>query len=128
MKAAANGIAIDYVIDGPEGAPWVTFSTKISNDATLWDDHVAGLTDRYRLLRYDSRGHGGTAATAGDYTFDLLNRDLLRPRAAHLASRPPPPPARFAPFFIPYTPALSVSSLRARTGCHSCGSTTTSRC
>ncbi len=77
MKAEANGIAIDYRIDGPEGAPWITFSTGISNDATMWDDHVAGLADRYRLLRYDSRGHGGTAATAGDYTFDLLNGDVV---------------------------------------------------
>ncbi len=65
MKAETNGIAIDYVIDGPEGAPWVTFSTGISNDATMWDGHVAGLADRYRLLRYDSRGHGASEATAG---------------------------------------------------------------
>ncbi len=45
MKAETNGIAIDYVIDGPEGAPWVTFSTGISNDTTMWDGHVAGLAD-----------------------------------------------------------------------------------
>ncbi len=77
MKAEANGIAVNYEIDGPEAAPWITFSTGISNDTTLWDDHVAGLADRYRLLRYDSRGHGGTTATAGDYTFDLLAGDVL---------------------------------------------------
>ncbi len=77
MKAEANGIAINYEVDGPQGAPWVTFSTGISNDTTLWDDHVAGLADRYRLLRYDSRGHGASSATAGDYTFDLLCGDVL---------------------------------------------------
>ncbi len=77
MKAEANGIAINYEVDGPQGAPWVTFSTGISNDTTLWDDHVAGLADRYRLLRYDSRGHGASSATAGDYTFDLLCSDAL---------------------------------------------------
>ncbi len=77
MKVEANGIAIDHVIDGPQGAPWVTFSTGISNDTTMWDGHVAGLADRYRLLRYDSRGHGGTEATAGAYTFDLLTGDVL---------------------------------------------------
>jgi 3-oxoadipate enol-lactonase len=77
MLTVANGIAINYVIDGPEGAPWVTFSTGISNDTTLWDDHVAGLAGRYRLLRYDSRGHGASAATAGDYTFEQLTGDVL---------------------------------------------------
>ena len=81
MKAEANGITINYVIDGPidgpEDAPWVTFSTGITNDTTMWDDHVAGLADRYRLLRYDSRGHGGSEATPPPYTFDMLNGDVL---------------------------------------------------
>jgi len=77
MKAEANGIAIDYVIDGPEGAPWITFSTGISNDTSMWDGHVAGLADRYRLLRYDSRGHGASEATAGAYTFEQLTGDVL---------------------------------------------------
>ena len=77
MKAEANGIAINYVVDGPEGAPWITFSTGISNDTTMWDYHIDGLADRYRLLRYDSRGHGGSGATANDYTFELLTGDVL---------------------------------------------------
>jgi len=77
MKVEANGIAINYVVDGPEGAPWVTFSTGIANDTTMWDDHIAGLADRYRLLRYDTRGHGSSGATAGGYTFELLTGDVL---------------------------------------------------
>jgi 3-oxoadipate enol-lactonase len=77
MKAEANGIIINYVVDGPEDAPWVTFSTGITNDTTMWDDHVAGLADRYRLLRYDSRGHGASQATPPPYTFDQLTGDVL---------------------------------------------------
>jgi 3-oxoadipate enol-lactonase len=81
MKANANGIAINYVIDGPadgaDDAPWVTFSTGITNDTTMWDDHVAELAGRYRLLRYDSRGHGGSDATAPPYTFDMLTGDVI---------------------------------------------------
>jgi 3-oxoadipate enol-lactonase len=77
MKAEANGIIINYVVDGPEDAPWVTFSTGITNDTTMWDDHVAGLADRYRLLRYDSRGHGVSQATPPPYTFDQLTGDVL---------------------------------------------------
>ncbi len=77
MYADANGLRIHYRIDGREGAPWVTFITGIANDTTMWEGQVAALAEDFRLLRYDSRGHGGTQATAGDYTFDLLMGDVL---------------------------------------------------
>jgi len=77
MFADANGLRIHYRIDGREGAPWVTFITGIANDLTMWDGQVPALADDFRLLRFDARGHGGTQATAGDYTFDMLIGDLL---------------------------------------------------
>ncbi len=77
MFAEANGIRIHYQIDGREGAPWVTFITGIANDLTMWDGQVPALADAFRILRFDQRGHGGTQATDGDYTFDTLIDDLL---------------------------------------------------
>lgn len=77
MYADANGIRIHYRIDGRDDAPWVTFITGIANDTTMWDGQVAALAKDFRLLRYDSRGHGGTQATAGDYSFELLMGDVL---------------------------------------------------
>ena len=77
MHVIANGIKIHYRVDGREGAPWVTFINGIANDATMWDGQVPELATDFRILRYDARGHGGTQATEGDYTFDLLIGDLL---------------------------------------------------
>lgn len=76
-RIEANGISVSYVVDGPEGAPWVTFVTGITNDTTMWDDHIAALGRDYRLLRLDSRGHGGTEATAPPYSFDQLSGDVI---------------------------------------------------
>ena len=77
MMIEANGIEIGYRIDGPAGAPWITFSTGIANDVTMWDAHVAALSKDFRLLRYDSRGHGASRATPGPYSFDLLVGDTV---------------------------------------------------
>jgi len=71
-----NGIKIEYRSDGKEGAPYITFVTGIANDLTMWDAQVAALGRDYRTLRYDLRGHGDTQATEGDYTMELLVRDL----------------------------------------------------
>jgi len=72
-----NGIKIEYKVDGKEGRPYITFITGIANDFTLWDDQAAAFGTDYRILRYDLRGHGDTQATEGDYSIELLLRDLL---------------------------------------------------
>src|SRR5437016_12249754 len=43
----------------------------------MWDEQAAALSKSYRVLRYDQRGHGGTQATAGAYSFDLLTADVI---------------------------------------------------
>lgn len=77
MKAKANGININYQIDGKEGAPWLIFSNSLITNLSMWDDQVAGLKDEFRILRYDQRGHGGTDAPEGKYSFDLLVGDVI---------------------------------------------------
>src|SRR5688572_11393176 len=67
---------INHRVDGAAG-PWVTFVTGIANDLSLWDGQVPALERDFRILRYDLRGHGGSEATAGDYSIELLVRDLL---------------------------------------------------
>ena len=54
----------------------MTFVTGIANDLTMWDAQVAALERGFRILRYDLRGHGGTPASSGAYTIDLLVSDL----------------------------------------------------
>ncbi len=77
MDIRANGIRIHYQVDGRVDAPWLTFVTGIANDLTMWDGQVPPLAQDFHILRYDLRGHGGSEATDGDYTFDLLIGDLL---------------------------------------------------
>ena len=77
MHISANGISINYDIAGKEGAPWLMFSNSLATDLTMWDSQAQDLSDKFRVLRYDQRGHGKTEAPAGRYTFDLLIADAL---------------------------------------------------
>ena len=77
MKIKANGIAVNYRTDGPDGAPWLIFSNSLATNLTMWDDQARELKHAYRVLRYDQRGHGGTEATAGRYSFELLMADVI---------------------------------------------------
>jgi 3-oxoadipate enol-lactonase len=74
MKAHANGIDIHYEISGK--GPVVTLSHSLAGDLTMWDGLAAALADRYTVLRYDTRGHGATAAPEGAYFFAQLVGDV----------------------------------------------------
>ncbi len=77
MRVKANGIAVNYQIDGAEGAPWLVLSNSLATNLSMWDDQAAELKKSFRVLRYDQRGHGATDAPAGRYTFDLLIADVI---------------------------------------------------
>ena len=77
MRINANGISINYQIDGPERAPWLVLSNSLLTNLAMWDDQVAALQASYRILRYDQRGHGGTQVTDGKYSFDMLVADVI---------------------------------------------------
>src|ERR1700733_1544506 len=77
MKIKANGITINYRIDGAEGAPWLVFSNSLATSLAMWDEQAAALKDSFRVLRYDQRGHGETEAPSGRYPFDTLLADAL---------------------------------------------------
>jgi pimeloyl-ACP methyl ester carboxylesterase len=64
----ANGTDFNVVITGPVGAPWLTFSNSHATDLSLWDAEAERFQDRFRVLRYDTRGHGGTEACRFDDT------------------------------------------------------------
>jgi 3-oxoadipate enol-lactonase len=74
MKLNANGIDINYEIEG-EG-PVVTLSHSLACNLSMWDEQVRALRGRYRVLRYDTRGHGQTGAPASAYTLDQLADDV----------------------------------------------------
>jgi 3-oxoadipate enol-lactonase len=77
MQVTANGIDFVCRIDGPEGAPWLTFSNSLNTNFSLWDEQVALLSDRYRILRYNTRGHHGTGAPPGPWNLEDLAGDII---------------------------------------------------
>lgn len=72
----AHGTELFYDLTGPSGAPVVAFSNSIGTTLELWDTQVAALSDRYRVLRYDTRGHGRSPVVGGRTTMEDLADDL----------------------------------------------------
>ena len=77
MKATVNGISVNYTLEGPANAPVVTMSHSLATDLSMWDPTVPVLTGRFRVLRYETRGHGKTDAPKAAYTLDQLADDAL---------------------------------------------------
>lgn len=69
---------LHHRIDGPESsAHTVVFVNSLGTNLELWDDQAAALSRRFRIVRYDQRGHGRSPAPAGPYTVADLGSDLL---------------------------------------------------
>jgi 3-oxoadipate enol-lactonase len=77
MKIKTNGIDIHYRIDGPVDAPWLMFSNSLATNLSMWDEQAALFSGKYRVLRYDQRGHGLSEAPQGRYSFDTLVADAI---------------------------------------------------
>ncbi|MBT8329441.1 MAG: 3-oxoadipate enol-lactonase [Desulfofustis sp.] len=75
MKIKANNLEINYRLEGPDDGPVAMFSNSLMSNYSMWDGQMAALTGKYRVLRYDQRGHGGTETTPGPYTIELLAED-----------------------------------------------------
>ena len=76
MKATVNGIETYYEIHGKESAPWLVFSHSLACSVRMWDGEIARHKDKFRVLAYDTRGHGQSAAPKGPYTLEQLADDL----------------------------------------------------
>ncbi len=74
MKIAANGIEVHYTLTG-EG-PLVTLSHSLGCNLSMWDEQVRALSVRYRVLAFDTRGHGQSSAPPGPYTLEQMAEDV----------------------------------------------------
>ncbi|WP_051251494.1 3-oxoadipate enol-lactonase [Paenibacillus harenae] len=72
-----DGYRIAYRIEGPANAPVLVLSNSIGTSLHMWDGQIEALSERFRVLRYDFRGHGSSDAPAGAYSFDRLGRDVI---------------------------------------------------
>ncbi len=72
-----NDVDIVYQWDGKADSPVVVLSNSLMSNFNMWDDTVGALTDKYRVLRYDTRGHGRSGVTPGPYSIESLAEDLV---------------------------------------------------
>jgi 3-oxoadipate enol-lactonase len=73
----SDGLRLASRVDGTPGAPPLIFSNSLGCDLSMWDDQVAALGSRFRIVRYDTRGHGQSGVPSEPATIDQLGRDLL---------------------------------------------------
>jgi 3-oxoadipate enol-lactonase len=67
-----------YRLDGREGAPFLVFSNSLGTTHAMWEGQVEPLAPYFRILRYDTRGHGQSQVTPGPYSIAALGEDLLQ--------------------------------------------------
>jgi 3-oxoadipate enol-lactonase len=72
-----DAVALHHTLEGPEDAPVLVASNSLGTTPRMWDDQAPALLERFRLLRYDHRGHGNSPVPAGSYKIDDLGRDVL---------------------------------------------------
>ena len=77
MKAKVNGTEINYELHGSEGSPWLVLSHSLACTIRMWDPQIEAFKGSHRILAYDMRGHGASAAPKGPYTLDMLAEDVL---------------------------------------------------
>lgn len=68
---------VDHELNGSEHAPVLVLSNSLGADRHMWDAQTAALRAEFRVLRYDQRGHGATAAPPGPYDLESLGGDVL---------------------------------------------------
>jgi 3-oxoadipate enol-lactonase len=78
-RVAVQGAELHTQVDASDRSnpPWIILSNSLAADHTMWDPQIPALTSRYRVLRYDTRGHGLSDAPSGPCSFDMLVGDVL---------------------------------------------------
>ena len=72
-----SGIRLSTHIEGAPNFPWLVLCNSIMATHRMWDQQMAALTRKYRVLRYDARGHGDSDAPPAPYTLDDLVGDAI---------------------------------------------------
>ncbi len=68
---------LNYCLEGPVDAPVLVLSNSLGTDLHMWDAQAPAFSECFRVLRYDTRGHGGSSVTPGPYSIEQLGRDVL---------------------------------------------------
>jgi 3-oxoadipate enol-lactonase len=75
--APLSGHKIHYALSGPDSAPVLLLSNSLGTNFSMWDPQLPQFEKHFRVLRYDTRGHGHSAVPPGPYSFEQLGGDVL---------------------------------------------------
>jgi 3-oxoadipate enol-lactonase len=75
--ANAGGVRLHYRIDGDAAAPPLVLSNSLGASLEMWEPQMAELSARFRVVRYDTRGHGDSEVTPGPCTIAMLGADVV---------------------------------------------------
>lgn len=73
----AGGCKLHVEVEGSDAAPALMLSNSLGTDLHLWDDQIPVWSRHFRVVRYDSRGHGKSGFPPGPGTMERLGRDAL---------------------------------------------------
>jgi 3-oxoadipate enol-lactonase len=68
---------IHYALEGQSGSPVLLFSNSLGANYSMWDGQAREFHKKFRVLRYDTRGHGQSSATPGPYSIEQLAKDVV---------------------------------------------------
>ena len=86
VVAADDGAPLHSRVDGSRGGRPLLLISSLGTDLSMWEPQVPALGE-HRVIRYDHRGHGRSAATPAPYTLERLGRDALAVLDAHAVDR-----------------------------------------
>ena len=93
MQATINGIRMNYEVTGSESTPPIVLHHPLATNLSIWDEITEALSPRYRVVRFDARGHGKTEAAQGSLQLRDADRRHDRPdRSPQNRSRALPRP------------------------------------
>ena len=70
-------VDVPFRIDGPADAPPLLLSNSLGTTSEMWDPQIPALSESYRVVRYDTRGHGAAPVPNGPYSLDDLGGDAV---------------------------------------------------
>jgi 3-oxoadipate enol-lactonase / 4-carboxymuconolactone decarboxylase len=75
--ATIDNARMFYRLEGNVGRPVLVLAHSIGTDLALWELQVNDLLPHFQILRYDVRGHGASDSPPGEYSVEMLGKDLI---------------------------------------------------
>src|SRR6059058_3499458 len=79
----ADGCLINVSVEGRDDGPTLMLSNSLGCTLQMWEPQMKALTQVFRVIRYDRRGHGKSSAPPGPYSMERFGRDVLAAEALH---------------------------------------------